>query len=72
MTILSLTAWTPPLLFLSTPALGLIVLVVLILFGPGKLPHVMKSLGDGVRQFKNAASTTDAPSIPESHNTPES
>ncbi len=41
---------------LGVPELSIIVLLVLILFGPGKLPGVMKSLGDGVRQFKDAAS----------------
>ncbi len=48
----------PLLLFinLGVPELSIIVLLVLILFGPGKLPGVMKSLGDGVRQFKDAAS----------------
>jgi sec-independent protein translocase protein TatA len=41
---------------LGLPELSIIVLLVLILFGPGKLPGVMKSLGDGVRQFKESAS----------------
>lgn len=41
---------------LGLPELSLIILLVLILFGPGKLPGVMKSLGDGVKQFKEAAS----------------
>lgn len=40
---------------LGLPELSLIILLVLILFGPGKLPGVMKSLGDGVKQFKEAA-----------------
>ncbi|WP_373532825.1 twin-arginine translocase TatA/TatE family subunit [Vampirovibrio sp.] len=43
---------------LGLPELSIIVLLVLILFGPGKLPGVMKSLGDGVRQFKESASGT--------------
>ena len=41
---------------LGVPELSIIVLLVLILFGPGKLPGVMKALGDGVKQFKDAAS----------------
>lgn len=41
---------------LGVPELSIIVLLVLILFGPGKLPGVMKALGDGVRQFKDASS----------------
>lgn len=40
---------------LGVPELSIIFVLVLLLFGPGKLPGVMKSLGDGVRQFKNAA-----------------
>lgn len=45
---------------LGLPELSIIVLLVLILFGPGKLPGVMKSLGDGVKQFKEAASGSSA------------
>jgi sec-independent protein translocase protein TatA len=41
---------------LGVPELSIIVILVLILFGPGKLPNVMKSLGDGVKHFKDAAS----------------
>jgi sec-independent protein translocase protein TatA len=43
---------------LGVPELSIIVLLVLILFGPGKLPGVMKALGDGVKQFKDAASNS--------------
>lgn len=46
---------------LGVPELSIIVLLVLILFGPGKLPGVMKSLGDGVRQFKDAAGGASKP-----------
>jgi sec-independent protein translocase protein TatA len=45
---------------LGLPELSIIVLLVLILFGPGKLPGVMKSLGDGVKHFKEAASGNSA------------
>jgi sec-independent protein translocase protein TatA len=41
---------------LGVPELSIIVVLVLILFGPGKLPGVMKALGDGVKHFKDAAS----------------
>ena len=34
---------------------GVVFVVVLILFGPGKLPDVFRAFGDGVRQFKDAA-----------------
>lgn len=49
---------TPYALFLPTLGIGeltLIFVIVLILFGPGKLPDVFRSLGNGVRQFKDAA-----------------
>lgn len=46
----------PLFLNLGIPELSIIVLLVLILFGPGKLPSVMKTLGDGVKQFKDGAS----------------
>jgi len=43
-------------LFLGSPLeLGVVFIVVLIVFGPGKLPDVLRSLGEGVRQFKSAA-----------------
>ncbi len=32
----------------------LIVVIVLIIFGAGKLPTVFRSLGEGVREMKNA------------------
>ncbi len=39
---------------LSLPDMGVILLVVLIVFGPGKLPDVGKALGSGIRHFKKA------------------
>lgn len=52
--------FSPTLLFI--PTLGpmeLIVLlvIILILFGPGKLPEVFGALGNGVKQFKKASNT---------------
>jgi sec-independent protein translocase protein TatA len=41
---------------IGVPELILLSVLVLILFGPGKLPEVFRSLGDGVKQFKKAAS----------------
>jgi len=37
----------------------LIVLIVLVVFGAGKLPQVMKSLGEGIRGFKKALKEDD-------------
>ncbi|MCA9789655.1 MAG: twin-arginine translocase TatA/TatE family subunit [Cyanobacteria bacterium HKST-UBA06] len=47
-----------PLLFfpsVGTTEIVLVFIVILILFGPGKLPEVFKAMGKGVRQFKDAA-----------------
>ncbi len=33
----------------------LILLIVLIIFGPGKLPELGKALGKGIREFRQAA-----------------
>jgi len=45
---------------LLLPTLGvlesvMIFLIVLLLFGPGKLPDVAKSMGDAIKQFRKAA-----------------
>jgi sec-independent protein translocase protein TatA len=45
-------------LFLPTLGIGelsILFIIILILFGPGKLPDVCRALGDGLRQFKSAA-----------------
>ena len=38
---------------LGVPELVLI-LIILVIFGPGKLPGVGKALGQSIREFKNA------------------
>lgn len=46
-----------PLMFLPSLGVGelaIIFVIVLLLFGPGKLPQAAKAMGDGMRQFKNA------------------
>ena len=40
---------------LGTPELIGILLVVLLLFGGKKIPELMKGLGSGIKEFKNAA-----------------
>ena len=37
----------------------IILLVVVLLFGGKKIPELMRGLGKGVREFKNAANETD-------------
>ncbi len=41
--------------FIGPWQIGLIVLVVLLLFGGKKIPELMKGLGSGIKEFKNAA-----------------
>ncbi len=45
---------------IGTTELILILAIVLLIFGVGKLPEVFKALGSGVREFREAA--TDEPS----------
>ena len=40
--------------------LVIILVIVLIVFGPKKLPEIGKSLGDAIRQFKGATESTEA------------
>ena len=47
------------------PELILILAVVLLVFGPGKLPEIGKAVGDSFREFKDAtAGTSSAPAKP--------
>lgn len=40
---------------MGTPELIVIVLIVLLMFGGRKIPELMKGLGQGVKEFKNAS-----------------
>jgi len=39
--------------------IGIIVLVVLLLFGGKKIPELMRGLGSGIKEFKNATKEDD-------------
>ena len=39
---------------IGTPQVILIVVIILLLFGGKKIPEMMKGLGGGVKEFKNA------------------
>lgn len=43
----------------GTPQIILIVVIVLLLFGGKKIPELMKGLGGGVKEFKNAMKEED-------------
>jgi len=38
----------------SLPELSLVLVIALVVFGPGKLPEVGKALGKGIQEFKSA------------------
>ncbi len=40
---------------LGTPELIVILVIVLVIFGPGKLPHIGDALGKTIRNFKKAS-----------------
>jgi sec-independent protein translocase protein TatA len=44
---------------IGLPELVLILLLVVVLFGPGKLPDVGKALGEAMRGFKKAINEPD-------------
>lgn len=46
---------------IGMPQILLILAIVLLLFGGKKIPELMKGLGSGVKEFKNAAKDDDAP-----------
>jgi sec-independent protein translocase protein TatA len=49
-------------IFLAIPggaSIALIVVVVLLLFGGRKIPELMKGLGTGIKEFKNATKSED-------------
>jgi sec-independent protein translocase protein TatA len=43
---------------LGIPELILILILALVIFGPGKLPEIGKSLGKGIGEFKDALKKT--------------
>jgi len=40
---------------IGTPELIVIAVIVLLLFGAKRIPDLMRSLGKGIREFKNAS-----------------
>ncbi len=48
---------------LGLPELLVIVVVILLLFGGKKIPELMKGLGTGIKEFKNAAKDDATPPV---------
>ncbi len=46
---------------LNPEVLILILVVVLLMFGGQKIPELMKGLGKGIKEFKNATKDEEAP-----------
>ena len=46
---------------IGAPQVVLIVVAVLLLFGGRKIPELMKGLGSGIKEFKDASKDEDAP-----------
>ena len=50
---------------IGAPQIVLIVVVVLLLFGGKKIPELMKGLGGGIKEFKNATKEEENPKVDE-------
>ncbi|MBO6304727.1 MAG: twin-arginine translocase TatA/TatE family subunit [Selenomonadaceae bacterium] len=50
---------------LGVPELLIILVIGLVLFGPGKLPDVGKALGKSIKEFKNANKEDEPKNITE-------
>jgi sec-independent protein translocase protein TatA len=46
---------------LGVPELLIILLIVIIIFGAGKLPQLGKGLGEGLRNFKESIKSNEEP-----------
>lgn len=58
-----------PFLGMITPTVAVVLLVIaLIIFGPGKLPELGKALGRGIKEFKSATNGEEKKPLDESGN----
>lgn len=46
---------------IGMPQIILVVVIILLLFGGKKIPELMKGLGSGIKEFKNAAKDDKQP-----------
>jgi len=49
---------------LGLPELLIILVIVVLLFGAGRLPQIGSGIGEGIRNFKNAMKEKDDKSVP--------
>ena len=52
-------------LWIGAPQIILIVIVVLLLFGGRKIPELMRGLGSGIKEFKDASKEDEPSTKPE-------
>ncbi len=45
--------------FFTPMTMGIVLVIALIIFGPGKLPELGKALGKGISEFKSATNGED-------------
>ena len=57
--IVPIAMWTP-----SVGELAIVLVIVLVFFGAGKLPSVFRSMGEGLRSFREGQAGTDETSSP--------
>ncbi|NCO65205.1 MAG: twin-arginine translocase TatA/TatE family subunit [Candidatus Aquicultor secundus] len=50
---------------LGVPELIVILVIVLVIFGPKKLPEIGKAVGQGIRELKKATDTKEEPQTTE-------
>ena len=50
---------------MGAPEIIVILVIVLLLFGGKKIPELMKGLGQGIKEFKDASKGEDKTSVPE-------
>lgn len=55
-------------LAIGAPQIILVVVVILLLFGGRKIPELMRGLGSGIKEFKDASKDDDNPNTPEDAN----
>ena len=48
---------------IGAPQIILIIAVVLLLFGGRKIPELMRGLGSGIKEFKNATKEEESPKV---------
>jgi len=41
--------------FITPMTAGIVLVIALVIFGPGKLPELGKALGKGIKEFKSAS-----------------